>query len=170
MSKFLKTIAIFATVLGFNAGTANAALITGDMGITGNYTADATTLTLNSAVGTIGSDDIGVTVGFGSLGSINNGILDYTAFGGQANVLTIGGWQLDLSTIVIENPDVNSLHLTGTGSISGNAFDTTAVTWSFSAQNASSYSLGVTAVPVPAAVWLFGSGLLGLVGVARRKA
>ncbi len=28
---------------------------------------------------------------------------------------------------------------------------------------------GVSAVPVPAAVWLFGSGLLGLVGVARRK-
>lgn len=26
-----------------------------------------------------------------------------------------------------------------------------------------------TAVPIPAAVWLFGSGLLGLVGVARRK-
>ena len=29
--------------------------------------------------------------------------------------------------------------------------------------------LGVAAVPVPAAVWLFGSGLLGLIGVARRK-
>ena len=27
----------------------------------------------------------------------------------------------------------------------------------------------VAAIPVPAAVWLFGSGLLGLVGVARRK-
>ena len=27
-----------------------------------------------------------------------------------------------------------------------------------------------TAVPVPAAVWLFGSGLIGLVGVARRRA
>ena len=27
----------------------------------------------------------------------------------------------------------------------------------------------VTAVPVPAAVWFFGSGLLGLVGMARRK-
>jgi hypothetical protein len=26
-----------------------------------------------------------------------------------------------------------------------------------------------TVVPVPAAVWLFGSGLLGLVGIARRK-
>jgi len=28
---------------------------------------------------------------------------------------------------------------------------------------------GATVVPVPAAVWLFGSGLLGLVGVARRR-
>jgi hypothetical protein len=28
----------------------------------------------------------------------------------------------------------------------------------------------VNAVPVPPAVWLFGSGLLGLAGVARRKA
>ena len=30
-------------------------------------------------------------------------------------------------------------------------------------------SFTATVVPVPAAVWLFGSGLLGLVGVARRK-
>ena len=29
--------------------------------------------------------------------------------------------------------------------------------------------VAVSAVPVPAAVWLFGSGLLGLVGVARRR-
>lgn len=29
--------------------------------------------------------------------------------------------------------------------------------------------LELTAVPVPAAVWLFGSGLLGLIGVARRR-
>ena len=28
---------------------------------------------------------------------------------------------------------------------------------------------GSTVVPVPAAVWLFGSGLLGLIGIARRK-
>jgi hypothetical protein len=31
------------------------------------------------------------------------------------------------------------------------------------------HSGNVSAVPVPAAVWLFGSGLLGLVGMARRK-
>jgi hypothetical protein len=28
---------------------------------------------------------------------------------------------------------------------------------------------GLTAVPVPAAAWLFGSGLLGLIGISRRK-
>ncbi|MBU1691633.1 MAG: VPLPA-CTERM sorting domain-containing protein [Gammaproteobacteria bacterium] len=32
-----------------------------------------------------------------------------------------------------------------------------------------SYTPSVSAVPVPAAAWLLGSGLLGLVGVARRK-
>jgi len=30
-------------------------------------------------------------------------------------------------------------------------------------------TLNIEAVPIPAAVWLFGSGLLGLVGMARRK-
>ena len=30
-------------------------------------------------------------------------------------------------------------------------------------------SLGVSAVPVPAALWLFGSGLLGLIGMVKRK-
>jgi len=33
----------------------------------------------------------------------------------------------------------------------------------------SAKGFGVSAVPVPAAAWLFGSGLLGLIGVARRK-
>ncbi len=31
------------------------------------------------------------------------------------------------------------------------------------------YTGDVSAIPVPAAVWLFGSGLLGLVGIGRRK-
>lgn len=31
-------------------------------------------------------------------------------------------------------------------------------------------SIAVSSVPVPSAIWLFGSGLIGLVGFARRKA
>jgi len=42
-------------------------------------------------------------------------------------------------------------------------------TWG-SGASADAFTLNVGAVPVPAAVWLFGSGLLGLIGVARRKA
>jgi len=32
-----------------------------------------------------------------------------------------------------------------------------------------SFTIGVSAVPIPAAVWLFASGLLGLISMARRK-
>lgn len=35
--------------------------------------------------------------------------------------------------------------------------------------NHASYLVRTAAVPIPAAIWLFGSGLLGLVGMARRK-
>ena len=31
------------------------------------------------------------------------------------------------------------------------------------------YGYAVSSVPVPAAIWLFGSGLLGLIGISRRK-
>lgn len=45
---------------------------------------------------------------------------------------------------------------------------TTVGSWTAATSNISG-SAFVSTVPVPAAVWLFGSGLLGLVGVARRK-
>ena len=34
----------------------------------------------------------------------------------------------------------------------------------------STYNIAVAEVPVPAAAWLFGSALLGLTGIARRRA
>lgn len=43
------------------------------------------------------------------------------------------------------------------------------LTFNVQSGSLSNVTNGVSAVPVPAAVWLFGSGLLGLVGVARRK-
>ena len=45
-------------------------------------------------------------------------------------------------------------------------------TATFANEPYTSYTLLLTptAVPVPAAVWLFGSGLIGLIGMARRKA
>ncbi|BCO30048.1 hypothetical protein TspCOW1_01510 [Thiohalobacter sp. COW1] len=40
--------------------------------------------------------------------------------------------------------------------------------WNLATNGTLSYD-AVSAVPVPAAVWLFGSGLIGLVGIARRR-
>lgn len=41
--------------------------------------------------------------------------------------------------------------------------------WMLSSNGELTYGQPVSAVPVPAAVWLFGSGLVGLVGIGRRR-
>jgi len=46
----------------------------------------------------------------------------------------------------------------------GDAFNTLSMSFSDDA------GISTSVVPVPAAVWLFGSGLIGLIGIARRKA
>ena len=54
--------------------------------------------------------------------------------------------------------------ITGAFSISSDAFPTNPNIFIHTMMG-----LEVSAVPIPAAVWLFGSGLLGLIGIARRK-
>ena len=178
-TKIFKLVLLATMVFGISTGIASAALITGGMGITGSYTADATTLTLNAvATGTSGTSDFGDPllpsnkVAFGTPGTIVNGVIVYDPFTTPVvDVLEIGGWQLDFATLIVApNSTTEKLKLSGTGLLSGNGFDATSATWRFSANTASSYSMSITAVPVPAAVWLFGSGLICLVGLARRKA
>lgn len=72
-----------------------------------------------------------------------------------------GSWNINTG-----NNTVNfSLDLAGTGLLGSDI----AVRWGMTCAN-DVIEGSVPAVPVPAAVWLFGSGLLGLIGVARRKA
>lgn len=54
-----------------------------------------------------------------------------------------------------------------TGTVNG-AFDASVLEGNNTLSSLSAYTTA-TVVPVPATVWLFGSGLLGLVGVARRR-
>lgn len=92
----------------------------------------------------------------GSLTSGLSGDFSFTAPAGYTNfVIAFKSGQGQL------NPDwaAFSLH---NGVTSGD--------WAISGSQALSHvNLYAQVVPVPAAVWLFGSGLLGLVGVARRK-
>ena len=56
------------------------------------------------------------------------------------------------------------------GAIAKNGFADASNTFTMQFDNDSGLvAASVSAVPVPAAVWLFGSGLIGMVGVARRK-
>jgi len=61
-------------------------------------------------------------------------------------------------------PSTSSAWFFGMSNGSQNHYDKTVNLYAWAVQSGD-----VSAVPVPAAVWLFGSGLLGLIGVARRK-
>lgn len=173
MKAVLKMVMLSVMMFGINISIASAALINGSMGLTGSYStaggsdqSDATTLDLNSVVGTNGTGDI-TTVTFGTIGIINNGSFSLAAFAPVNNVLDIGGYQLDLTSMSITDQTASLLTLSGTGFLSNGANSANTI-WTFSG-GTSDYSMTITAVPVPAAVWLFGSGLIGLVAVARRK-
>jgi hypothetical protein len=164
-----------SALLGFGAlgyAPAHAVPITGSMGLTGAFTAsggtdlsDATMLDLDSATGTSGTDDIGSTVGFGTPGTVNNSPFTFNPFNAVNNLLTIGGWQVDLSTLSIVDQTTSILTLTGTGTISGNGYDLTATQWTLSANNTgNTYSMTIVTTSLPATAWIFITGL-GLIGL-----
>ena len=168
----------FLSILSLNI---NAATINGSFGITGDWTQtgtsllDASAISLNSPVsGVDGSTDNTSNVDFFSKGA-GGSTESLTAALTGTNFFTIEGWDFELTTLSIVDQSSTLLSLSGSGILSGTGFDATNATWVFSATSLNNYNMGVTAagiaaVPVPAAIWLFGSGLIGLIGVARRKA
>ncbi len=79
-----------------------------------------------------------------------------------AGIVDTGLWSVDTN-----NNTVNfSIDLAGTTGLLGAS--NMGIHWGMTCAN-DVIEGGVSTVPVPAAAWLFGSGLLGLVGVARRK-
>ena len=157
----------------FDSTAVQAAYISGSMGLTGAFTAsggtdlsDATVLNLTSATGTSGDGDIGSTVGFLTPGTVNNN-LTFNPSTAVANLLTIGGWQVDLATMTIVDQTASTLNLAGSGTIFGNGFDTTSTQWTLSANaTGNSYSMTITAVSLPSTALMFINGLW-LIGFAR---
>lgn len=165
--------------LAMNATSASADYIDGMLLVGGAYTAvdggadlaNTTGVNITDAVHNFSTLDINANINPAVSGT--GGVeLDLVTFAAVNNFLVIDGWTLNIDTMNIGAKTSNALDLDGTGTLWKTGFDLTPVDWTFSAQSATSYSMSITTtvVPVPAAVWLFGSGLIGLVGIARRKA
>ena len=91
--------------------------------------------------------------------------------GGGTNIYNLSG-NLGVSNITYAGTGTQTVALysvTGTGGLTSKLVDLTNGNVSFSAAGFQ-FSTNAPPVPLPPAVWLLGSGLLGLAGVARRKA
>ena len=159
MKKILVVISFVMAVFSFQANAANIAL--GTISLSKDFSntvsgAFSDTYTFNTSLpSTVGVSATNVAVKFSGniFGEISN-------FAG-----TLNGVALEFSTATVGNAIAKFL----VGNVSG-ATDYTLVL-SGNAGNGASYggSIAVAPVPVPAAVWLFGSALMGMLGVSRRK-
>lgn len=177
MKNVIKVLSL--CLLSIFSVSVNAALINGSFGVTGGLSVvtnsdlgSVTNITLTSVYGPLADNATGDTsdVTSASKNLVAGSMASLDAFISVSNFLNIEGWSLELTSLGITDRSSSKLLLEGTGILTGGVgFDPTAARWTFSTTSTTGYSMSVATVPVPAAVWLFGSGLLGLVGVARRK-
>jgi hypothetical protein len=95
--------------------------------------------------------------------------VDFSSLRGYAH---IGLYSLDMALPLITKPPSSGTYNPGTGAYAltwSNPFSLLVAGQTISGSATVSLSGTATLVPVPAAIWLLGSGLLGLAGVARRR-
>jgi hypothetical protein len=106
-----------------------------------------------------------------STGAIADFSYTFHLTGNQVAVGTFFDWSVNIGIPVLTIFDCPE---TGGGACTGNSLGMAAGPFpgqkpQFVGTTADDFPVSGSPVPVPAAVWLFGSGLVGLVGVARRK-
>lgn len=192
----MKNILCIGTMFAcFISTSANATTISNGSFETGDFTGWVSAGTGNIVTDTEGSTDGTFAASFNGGNVVGNGVLsqsittvigntyllnlDYGVFGASntqnLQVELIGASTLLNQTLSDEGNNPNIFAEFSFGFIA----NSTSTTLSFTDLTTSLESSGadfvidnisVSAVPVPAAIWLFGSGIVGLVGMSRRKA
>lgn len=98
-------------------------------------------------------------------------ILDTTTILEEANLTLSGSDQISLTLSRLTNTGpISASYAYGLGGAFGSSINFTATKAIFNGENFTRAQFqALTPIPLPATVWLFGSGLLGLIGVARKK-
>jgi VPDSG-CTERM motif len=171
--------------------SAHAMPITGFINFAGSVAFDTTSLATATRVNTW--RDVFGNAGFSNVTAGSTGSFSGIAAGTQATMGTpyifnpstptpalwsVGGFTFDLLSSTIVSQTATDLTIEGAGTVSGNGFTPTNMTWMFTTQNASghnqatfSFSANSSSEGVPdsgTAISLLGIGLMGL-GLAQRK-
>ena len=197
--KFFKNIAIISSLLlssSLNAATITLDFTSGVFSdvkgtidsSTGNpspanvdtYIQDGFTLTTIDAGNHIDIGGVGASVGFhnGPSNPVSDNNLILTYSGGAFDLTGIDGFVFSINnpTLDFTGSNGSALSIGTAGDYSLSLLNVTSVVFSMSDVGSDvgwgslTVNTAPSSVPVPAATWLFGSGLLGLVGLARRKA
>ncbi len=94
--------------------------------------------------------------------------------GGLSSAFTVNMYDLsnsiDLGTtaLILDAPNNNKSATVGLNMIAGDSYMITLAGDTGTSENTANYTMKLQVVPVPAAVWLFGTALLGLLGFRRK--
>lgn len=180
IKKLIFVISIFAS------GHLSAATITWDSSTTNISTNDVFTIDV------IGTNFLSNVDGGGVNFSFDSNILNVLSVSINESVWDFGGFGISTGTIDNENGTLDGIMVNTFADVTGDfviaTIEIQAIATGSSLLSLSEYvlnpwasdgspinpdfidaSVNVSAVPVPTAVWLFASGLVGLIGVARRR-
>ncbi len=174
MKKFAK-LTIVVIVSLWIVGTANAAMIRGEIGMIGFGTSSFDTLTADFVPAPFATTIAGVTLDFDTY----IGIGDPVVFNGfifdpwtpPVDLWSVGGFTFQLDSVLVTLQTADQLALVGSGVVKGNSFDDTPGNWSMSIDSSDSFFTfsSVTAVPEASILMLLGTGLIGVAFYTRRR-
>jgi hypothetical protein len=145
-------------------------------GVSGNHSALNVLSGMNNFFLDFGITDSGTLTDVINLNTVDGGYVDYKSYRRSVvffgTATECGGLDRTCMASLLIGSDENGVD-TFASQFSNQAWESAfsdPMTTCSGCSTASTYVVKVSAVPVPTATWLFGSGLIGLIGMARRKA